>query len=88
MKCFSHNAINGYITIGRELREQHPSDLLSGGGQEITRVLLRQLPTDRHQSRLKHYHTILYEIYLQKNTCNMPGNMPIKSSGVTKMPPL
>ena len=45
--------IKGLITVGRELRQQYPSDLLSGGdvprtalsgrpgaGQQITRVLL------------------------------------------------
>ena len=45
--------IKGLITVGRELRQQHPSDLLSGAGtsrerssrdvpagQQITRVLL------------------------------------------------
>ena len=44
---------SGLITVGRELRQQHPRDLLSGGdvpraalsgrpgaGQQITRVLL------------------------------------------------
>ena len=45
--------VKGLITVGRELRQQHPSDLLSGAGtsrerssrdvpagQQITRVLL------------------------------------------------
>ena len=45
--------IKGLITVGRELRQQHPSDLLSGAGtscerssrdaparQQITRVLV------------------------------------------------
>ena len=50
---FSEMLIKGLITVGRELRQQHPSDLLSGtgtsqerssrdvpAGQQITRVLL------------------------------------------------
>ena len=48
-----NSMFKGLITVGRELRQQHPSDLLSGGdvpraalsgrpgaGQQITRVLL------------------------------------------------
>ena len=55
--------VKGLITVGREFRQQHPRDLLSGGdvpraalsgrpgaGQQITRVLLPKLPTDRDQS--------------------------------------
>ena len=34
-----HAGIKGLITVGRELRQQHPSDLLSVG-QQITPVLL------------------------------------------------
>ena len=33
--------LKGLITVGRELRQQHPSDLLyAPAGQQITRVLL------------------------------------------------
>ena len=61
----AHAMFKGLITVGRELRQQHPRDLLPGArtsrerssrdvptGQQITRVLLPQLPTDRDQSRL------------------------------------
>ena len=51
--CHGQIQFKGLITVGRELRQQHPSDLLSGAGtsrerssrdvpagQQITRVLL------------------------------------------------
>ena len=46
--------IKGLITVGRELRQQHPSDLLSGAGTSLERrfvVRRRDVPRAQLEGR-------------------------------------
>ena len=76
----------GLITVRRELRQQHPSDLLSGRPRWTTyhEGVVAVTPSRPWSILIITWQTTLYEMYLRQNTFKIST----KSSAVAYLPPL